>query len=71
MVDSGTGNRRVACYQCRHYKVTWDPREPYGCLAHGFKTHRNPAQIVYESSGIECQIFQLKIQKAGDREREA
>ncbi|MBM3790637.1 MAG: uracil-DNA glycosylase [Acidobacteria bacterium] len=46
-----------ACRRCRFYRVTWDRRFPYGCVAHGFKTHRNPAQVVYESSGLECQLF--------------
>jgi hypothetical protein len=48
---------RKACHRCRYYQVTWDPRLPYGCAAHGFKTRRNPAHIVYESSGMECQLF--------------
>jgi hypothetical protein len=52
--------RQVACFKCRYYQVTWDVRLPYGCRAHGFKTHRNPAAIVYESSGIECQLFEPK-----------
>jgi hypothetical protein len=53
----GNNRRQVACIKCRYYQVTWDPRQPYGCRAHGFKTHRNPSLIVYESSGIECQLF--------------
>jgi hypothetical protein len=55
---------RVACYKCRYYHVTWDPRQPYGCRAHGFKTHSNPAMVVYESSGIVCQLFQPKYKKS-------
>ncbi len=60
MADSGnpTGSSsKVACSRCRFYRVTWDPRLPYGCAAHGFKSQRNPAQVVYESSGLECQLF--------------
>ena len=60
MEETKDGNRRVACYKCRYYQVTWDVRQPYGCRAHGFKTHRNPSLIVYESSGIECQLFEPK-----------
>ncbi len=52
--------RRIACIRCRYYQVTWDARRPYGCRAHGFKTHRNPAVVVYETSGIECQLFEPK-----------
>jgi hypothetical protein len=54
----------VACYKCRYYQVTWDASRPYGCRAHGFKTSRNPSLIVYETSGIECQLFEPKIQKS-------
>jgi hypothetical protein len=51
---------RVACIKCRHYQITWEPRNPYACLAHGFKSHKNPATVVFESSGIECQLFESK-----------
>jgi hypothetical protein len=60
MTDIKDGRRHVACYKCRYYQVTYDIRQPYGCRAHGFKTPRNPAQIVLESSGIECQLFELR-----------
>jgi hypothetical protein len=63
--------KRIACMKCRYYQITWDPRQPYGCRAHGFKSYRNPAIIVYESSGIECQLFREKNQNAGDRTRES
>jgi hypothetical protein len=63
--------KRIACIKCRYYQVTWDPRQPYGCRAHGFKSHRNPALIVYESSGIECQLFQEKKQNTGNRSQES
>ena len=64
MGDTEGKNRQVACLKCRYYQVTWDAQRPYGCRAHGFKTNRNPSVIVYESSGIECQIFEPKSKKA-------
>jgi hypothetical protein len=51
---------KVACIKCRFYQITWEPRNPYACTAHGFKSHRNPALVVFESSGIECQLFAPK-----------
>ena len=60
MEESENAKRRVACIKCRYYQVTWDVHQPYGCRAHGFKTNRNPAVVVYESSGIECQLFEPK-----------
>ncbi len=60
MVEAENGNPRVACLKCRYYQVTWDVQRPYGCRAHNFRAHRNPALIVYENSGIECQLFEAK-----------
>ncbi len=48
------------CQKCRHYYITHDPDRPYGCRAMGFKSRRNPAQVVYATSGIICQLFRLK-----------
>jgi len=50
----------VSCVKCRHYQVTWNPRQPYGCRAHGFKSLRNPAQVVFEASGMDCQLYEPK-----------
>jgi hypothetical protein len=60
MGENKSAGKRIACIKCRYYQVTWDPRLPYGCRAHAFKTHRNPSIIVYETSGIECQLFEPK-----------
>jgi hypothetical protein len=50
----------VACRNCRYYQITWDPQLPYGCRAHAFKSKKSPALVVFESSGIECQLFTPK-----------
>ena len=47
-----------ACQRCRFYQVTWDAQAPYGCKAHGFKSSRNPALVVFESSGAHCLLFE-------------
>ncbi len=60
MEDKEGEKKIVACIRCRYYKVTWDAQRPYGCLAHNFKTRRNPSVVVYESSGIACQLFEPK-----------
>lgn len=61
------GNRsagdKISCQKCRYYQVTWDPNLPYGCTAHDFKSRKNPALVVYEASGLECQLFQPKPQR--------
>jgi hypothetical protein len=70
MGDAESGNRRIACIRCRYYQVTWDVHQPYGCRAHGFKTHRNPSFVVYESSGLECQLFEEKTKVPGGKSEE-
>jgi hypothetical protein len=53
------------CLICIHYFITYDPRRPYGCRAMGFKSRRNPGRVVYESSGIACQLHLPKKKPAG------
>jgi len=48
------------CIKCLHYFITHEPGNPYGCRAMGFKSKKNPARVVYESSGIACQLFTPK-----------
>jgi hypothetical protein len=48
----------VSCRGCKHYRVSWDPRAPHACTAIGFKSQKLPSIVVYESSGIECQMFE-------------
>ena len=49
-----------ACHRCRFYHVTWDAQAPFGCRAHGFKSNRNPALVVFESSGAHCLLFESR-----------
>ena len=60
MSNEAAGAERIACHKCRYYQITWEPRQPYGCRAHGFKTNRSPSLAVYEASGIPCQLFTPK-----------
>lgn len=57
---------RPNCLKCMHYYVTHDPVSPYGCRAMGFKSPKNPALMVYLSSGIECQVFRAKKPRGGE-----
>ena len=61
MTEKGDERSRVAaCLNCRHYHVTWDVNSPHGCHAHKFKSRKNPALLVFQASGIECQLFEPK-----------
>ena len=45
---------RLNCRGCRHFFVTYEPRNPWGCRQFGFKGKNLPAQIVYQSTGMQC-----------------
>src|SRR5690606_17695492 len=44
------------CHGCRYFYITWDQRSPDGCTAMRFNSRQVPAQVVYESSGLHCQL---------------
>ncbi|MCK5404089.1 MAG: uracil-DNA glycosylase [Desulfobulbaceae bacterium] len=52
--------QRPNCYQCRHFYITHEPDHPYGCRPMGFKSVQLPSVAVFNSSGMECQMFTLK-----------
>lgn len=54
----------VNCFQCEHFFVTWDQRNPRGCKAYNFKTKELPSTVVKRTSGITCLHFR---QKKGER----
>ncbi len=56
----GEKESRPNCYKCRHFYITHEPEHPYGCRAMNFKAKQNPALVVRESSGMECQLFTSK-----------
>ena len=57
---AGPSAQQASCRRCKHYRVSWDPRMPHLCAAMDFKSQRLPSIVVYESSGMECQMFEAK-----------
>ncbi len=55
--------KKINCFKCKFYYITWEKSFPYGCKALGFKTKSNPSKVVYESSGNVCLAFQPKEKK--------
>jgi len=45
------------CYKCKHHFITFRKNRPYGCRAYGFMSKVSPSRVVYESSGIVCQLY--------------
>jgi hypothetical protein len=61
---AGNG-QKMDCNKCAHYYVTWDTHFPKGCRALGFKSRKDPSRVVFESSGMDCQLFTPKV--GGDK----
>lgn len=53
-------NKRVDCFKCKNFYVTWDQRFPKGCKAFNFKTNRLPSLEVFRASGEQCLRFEKK-----------
>lgn len=52
--------KRINCFKCIHFYITWDPNNPRGCKYFGFKTKLLPSLSVFQSSGRICQAFVKK-----------
>ncbi len=51
---------KVNCLKCKHYFITYDARMPYGCKLFGFKGRQLPSVSVRQSSGNNCQGYDVK-----------
>lgn len=54
---------KVWCTTCIHLYTTWDQHFPYGCRAMSIKSSRLPAEIVKQSSGMDCLAYVEKVRK--------
>jgi hypothetical protein len=50
----------VNCRKCKHFFITWDVKNPYGCRAMGFKGKKMPSLTVLKNSGKPCLLFDEK-----------
>jgi len=55
--------KKINCFDCISFYITWDEKFPRGCKAMGFKSREMPSAVVYKSSGSECLKFRKKKQK--------
>jgi len=49
------------CWQCRHFAISWDPRNPYQCKMMGFKSRMIPSFEVFRADGNHCRGFTAKV----------
>ena len=54
---------RVNCFQCVHYANTWRQDNPRSCRFFGFKTTRLPSEVVFASTGMQCNSFRKREKK--------
>ena len=60
--------KKVSCFKCEYFYITWDHISPRGCSYYGIKTSEIPSYIVAKSSGVECMAFKEKKQKLKDKD---
>ncbi len=52
--------QKINCKRCIYYYVTWQPQNPHGCKAFGFKSKAIPANEVLKNSGKACTLYKQK-----------
>ncbi|HIE58809.1 MAG TPA: uracil-DNA glycosylase [Persephonella sp.] len=52
--------KKVNCFKCKYFYITWDKKFPYGCKAFGFKSRLLPSIEVYKASKKKCLYFTKK-----------
>ncbi|MCL2831841.1 MAG: hypothetical protein FWD78_01600 [Treponema sp.] len=64
--DSGLPQQRELplkapnCFQCRHFKISWDPAFPHSCTVFGVKCKNLPSMEIFLSTGKHCFLFDKK-----------
>lgn len=49
--------KKIQCYKCKYYYITWDIRFPYGCKLYGVKSKQIPSIVIFKSIGTSCCEF--------------
>jgi hypothetical protein len=52
--------KKIDCFQCRHFYITWQRSFPYGCRALSFKSKLMPSFEVFSASGSDCLHYEKK-----------
>ena len=59
---------KINCFNCSHFFITYDPHEPYGCRAMGFKSRQFPSDVAESCSGLKCQMYTPKKKRQNEDE---
>jgi hypothetical protein len=52
--------KKINCFHCVNFVVTWDPKMPKGCRVFGFKGKDLPSLSVYLATGKNCIAFKRR-----------
>ncbi len=63
MKETEGKGRKIDCFQCLYFAVTWDANFPRACKLHGFKSAGMPSMTVFKASGAKCMGFKPKEKK--------
>ena len=55
--------KNIHCRNCKHYKISWDPKKPYACSLFDIKSKMLPMTVVKMASGSECTGYEPKPEK--------
>jgi len=65
VLDGEMAETLPQCRNCKNFFITHEPAQPYGCRAMGFKSRRIPSLVVFETSGMHCQLYAPKSKTSG------
>jgi hypothetical protein len=58
--------KKINCFKCRYFVITWQKERAYACQAMGFKSRLLPSLVVRRLSGEACMLFTPKpVKNAG------
>jgi hypothetical protein len=66
--QDGKESGKINCLNCSHFFITYDPHEPYGCRAMGFKSRQFPSDVAESCSGLKCQMYTPKKKRRNEDE---
>jgi hypothetical protein len=55
-----TRDKKINCFTCKYFYLTWDKKYPRGCKAMGFKSREIPSQAVFQASGLDCAKYEKR-----------
>lgn len=52
--------KRINCFKCKYFYITWDKKNPKGCSYFNFKSKQLPSIVVRKTTNENCKAFKPK-----------